>query len=1667
MTTTSANPDNLNDYVLGTPAARDAVSTRVAAAVTKQASVSAASTSHGVNGTVLPLAKTLIDNMIGNEEFVRAVRDALLAADRLDGIGISDNDIALRLASGDYATDPVEYEMPEVAMIGLPANSGFVDDPICAANGNFVLVHEDIEFFGLSSPLALQRVYNSMAADRIGVFGAGWSCALDVRLTVDGDRVLAALDDGALIRFVDVGEGGWITRDRRRLHLERASDGWVLRRTGADAGQFTFDLDGMLTGWSVGDSAVTVERNGSTITRYSSVASGRVVELHAEHDCVIAMTTDDDRSVRFDYDEDRQLLSASSSWARISYSYESGLMTTSVDADGVAEFVNVYDGEGRVIEQTSPFGRVTNYRYQMPGATVITDEAGVRQAMVHDARGNLTSIIDVDGSATRYTYDALDRMVKIVDRSGNETVNEFDGPSDRLSRRIDPDGHEERWSWDSDHRVVAHTMRNGATLTFEYSGSHRTPVKIECPDGSVTKAVLDARGLPISIIDADGVVTEYRYDRDGQVVEVIDALGNTVNMAYDTVGRQVGLIDEVAAETRFEHDGAGRLVEVTLGDSRITYAYSAAGRPTSGTLAGELPWSAVYGSHGRAIEFADGAGGTVQFAHDTHGHVVETVTADGVVHRHEYDAVGQLVATVDAAGNVGRLAYDRNGNAVEVVDPVGNVTRRTVDSMGRTTSIVAADGATTRFTHHPLGEVASVTMADGGRWTFEFDDFGRVIAAVDPSGARSTKRYSPAGRLIERITPAGRSEVSAYDERGLLASLTRTDGSVVAFERDARGLVVGTRHGGDEVQAASWDTHRRLASVTSPNSGTVRYERDSGGRVTSTVDATGVTRRFQYDTRGLLARAIDGAGCSTDYERDARGRLVAQVAPGDRRTTWSHGLDGRMNAIVDPVGVSTEVKRDANGRILGYDRGDLSWARQLDPCGRERSRASTDGSIDRSLTRDWAGRITAATSADHSANEFLWDDRGCLLGTSDAGGSTTVTRDPDGAVTGVIRPSAGDVRFIRDSEGSIVGALGGAIEGIVDRRPVGTFDAAGRLLGGPDGSAYAYDASGRLVERSTPRDGVTQFSYDDTGLIATETRNGVVRSFTYDRAGRVDAVTVEGGGTTQIQYDSAGRRVKELHPDGSTTVYRWSTLDQLTGLVRISADGSTDSIEIRLDGLGRPASINGRPIGYDPLSGQPSSFGETELTRAGSLRWNSAAAGWEADGSDGASGVAVGGVRVIGCRTYDPETHQFLSPDPLFTVPGSSGGASAYTYAWQDPVNFVDPSGLQPISVEQYDAIIKREQQGTIGAVVEAMTSDPWGTLAMAGVIVAGVGLTFFVPGGQAIGVGLLLGVGATVVGGLATGEFDPRKAALNGVIGGATFGVGSALNTGRIGMSTFLAANGGLGMTQKFGEQTIDGQGYDVSDIFLAGGISTVTAGIGERLQADTVAQAVLYGGGVDAGGETVNQLLDSNPGFSVAEVVSAGVFGGGQGAYDFHVYGGSSGGSSTASPSGQIGSDATVVGQPQISEVSVEIRPGAVSGAGQSGDAPGGARSAGPPPTIEVAPLELTVTSINAGNVTVAGADGTTTRIDHHVTMSDGSHQYVEVRPVGTPVTDSGDLAVTENMRSVIPDIESGVAAPRGAGAESIASATGGAVTGPTTVVVVPAGTEIRVGSPIGGPL
>ena len=1491
MSTTSADPSKLQEFVTGVRTARTGAETEQSSVASLSASTIAACEGY-VRVQALHALSTLLDSMGENETFVTTIRTELLAADDHDGgaITISDASVAAALSAAGVGTPPPVVQFNPLSVVGIPQTSGFVDDPICAANGNMVHQDTDLEFPAIAAALDMVRTYNSVVHDRAGSFGEGWSSVLDVALVRDGDSVQVTLPDGGQATFhrsLDGERPTWRSESRRLAGLDEVADGGGYIAHFDRERRLRFDAGGVLVGWETGVARVVADRDAEgRIASLQELTTGRGLDVVWEDGHVARLVSSDGRAVTYRRDERARLVTVSTFAGELRYDWDGTLLVSVTDSDDVVLFVNIYDDDGRVVQQTSPFGRVTHYTYQVPGATVIADDRGVRQAMVHDRRGNLTAVVDTDGSAMRLTYDDADRVVEVVSKSGATWRYVFDPGTGDLLVRHDPDGRSQSWTWDDHGRPLTETDRTGAVTTFEYSGDFRTPVRVVGPDGMDATAVLDTAGNPVSVTDADGVIRHLEWDRDGQVTGVTDANGATTTFQFDAAGSLVRLADPSGVETRLQYEH-GRVARSERGDSVSTYVRTPGGRIYGGVEPGDVPWSATFGPHGAMESITDALGSTARYEYDSLGNVIAVVAPDGAAYRNEFDEIGRLVAASDPTGATLRKRYDVEGRVIEFVDLDGHRMHRTLDVLGRTVESVGPDGAATSWTYHPNGEVATVAAPDGRVWTTEIDEYGRVTAVTDPAGGRATREYSAAGRLVARTSPAGRIERFDYDPAGRCVAVVGVDGVRRELHLDERGQVIAvdSTHG-DGADAEPrvemvWDDHRRLTGLRT-DAGETRFDRDPSGRLLAAVDPTGVTTRFEWDERGLLQSAMDAAGAVSAYRYDERGRLVGQTMPGDRTTTWSYDLGGRVGSTTDPMGVTTDVVRSASGVVAGVRRGDGGWDRTFDDAGREIERRSRDGTVLGSYAYDVAGRMVSASSpATGLFTEFLWDEANRITEITDSTGTSTIERDADGWT--VAFTSQAGVRTVveRDPSGRVVGLRDDEAGDFRLPDDQVVRDPAGRLLIGPDGSVYRYDDAGRLCELAPSDQEPTTYEYGDDGLVAVESGPGGTRRFEYDAAGRVRSITVDGVGTTEVDYDAAGRRSVEIEPDGTVTEFGWNAIDQLIEIVRTSPAGESSRVSIELDALGRPQRVGGLPVGHDPATGCPNLVGDIRILNAGALSWRSDDEQWGRTRRDQPVGLHVAGLTLVGARVYDPRSRQFLSSDPLMTVPGSNGGASAYTYAWQDPVNFVDPTGLRPVSKEVYDAIRTREEQGSLGRAWEAIKEDPWGTVAMVGVVALGVGL-MFVPGGQVIGAGILVGAAMSAGVGLATGTFDPRQVALGGLIGGVSGGAGAMTSSLTGAVVTGAVVSGGHDLAS----QAISGQPIDWRSVGVNTVVGAATGGVGRHLSPTitTRTQAFFTGAVTGGAGDVTTQALTGDGTVNWGQAGISALGGGTGGALDHH---------------------------------------------------------------------------------------------------------------------------------------------------------------------------------------
>ncbi|HEY0467813.1 MAG TPA: RHS repeat-associated core domain-containing protein, partial [Polyangiaceae bacterium] len=232
---------------------------------------------------------------------------------------------------------------------------------------------------------------------------------------------------------------------------------------------------------------------------------------------------------------------------------------------------------------------------------------------------------------------------------------------------------------------------------------------------------------------------------------------------------------------------------------------------------------------------------------------------------------------------------------------------------------------------------------------------------------------------------------------------------------------------------------------------------------------------------------------------------------------------------------------------------------------------------------------------------------------------------------------------------------------------------------------YDYDSNGNQKYRRGPsvKGGQQTLVYNDFGLPASA---------------RV------GTGAAQVavdfDYDATGRRVRELSAERST-LYFGQFFQRVTK--------NTGEVEHRARIFGPTREI-AQVVKTETSSGittktvylHANAVGTPEvLTNDAGLvaeRQSVDAFGAPQDGEFGGStGVLTGFTghqqdSVLGLvdaqgRMYDSASGRFLSPDPVIQAPFSSQGLNAYSYAFNNPINVVDPSGLEGKWQQVYGAV--------------------------------------------------------------------------------------------------------------------------------------------------------------------------------------------------------------------------------------------------------------------------------------------------------------------------------------------------------------------------------------------
>nr|WP_237686509.1 DUF6531 domain-containing protein [Arthrobacter jiangjiafuii] len=1144
----------------------------------------------------------------------------ILAADFTEAGGdgnvstLSDAALAASLAAGGVNTGRTALQIDPPTAAGAIPTTGYANDPVNTATGNFIEPETDLGFAGTASNLVLSRMYNSLASglEVPGVFGPGWASILDQHLVLSDEGCRWVLADGRAVDFPRegeawgraVGENYWLAQESATTpglaELESIPEGStaVLVVRDNQGTWWAYTLAGVWLGTGSGPGrTVSVLRENTPddgiaglVTRLSHVR-GRFLDVEYVGGLAAVIRSSDGRRAEYHYDDAGRLIGVTTETGTRTYRWnEQGLIDAVYSAAGVLEAENTYDEQGRVTLQLTQHGRRTRFAYLSGRVTAVSDEDGTRSnSWIADAKGRLVGVLDSHDQRQSMAYDRHGNLVSFTERDGAVTVHAYDERGRKI-RTVTPEGADFTYGWDEKDRITTLVTESGSVVSYEYADQIiRDPSAIVDPLGGRTELSWQ-NGLLSRVIDPAGVTVEFDYDGFGDLIATRNAVGDTARIVRDSAGRPVTSISPSGAQTRFTYNTAGRLVRREDADGAVwSFEYDAAGRLTVSIAPDGGRTELEYAANGELVRTIDPLGRAIERVFDELGNVTAAVLPDGARWGFAHDTLSRLTGITDPAGHDWIREYDKIGNLTAVVDPTGVRTeavtdRRTgtatvadaftsstysFDQYGRPVRAEAADGSAELSTYDAAGNPVELLDGEGGLTRLERDVSGKVTSVTSPSGAVTRYEYDLCGRPWKTIDALGAVTELVYDADQRVTARILPTGEAETFDYDACG---------------------RLVLRVTPGNGTARYGYDKAGRLNFSQDSWYGTRRFKYNVAGELTETVNGVGGRTRFDYDVRGRLVRITDLLGGTTTRTYTATDKVESVSDPLGRVTTATYDPAGRQLSQtdpDGNTTTWTH--DRAGREVS-TSYNGKLLSAVDRDPATRrlvITDHTGADGLTveHELGFNRRGQLTSRTRGGQGLSWSYDADGHRTGFTDATGTTTTYARDAVGRVK-----AVRNPRLGEAAFTHDAAGRLTAVTAGELVqeweyrnGFLAEHTRVDRAHPEASadLTLIGRDGDGRITGLTRAGAVTRYGYDGAGQLVAAATTPLGKTgaaataraqvsEWEYDAGGRLVREYTPAGPRT-YAYDTAGQLLSVA--DADGSRT--EYVYDGLGRRSRLIG------------------------------------------------------------------------------------------------------------------------------------------------------------------------------------------------------------------------------------------------------------------------------------------------------------------------------------------------------------------------------------------------------------------------------------------------------------------------------------------------------------
>ena len=1025
----------------------------------------------------------------------------------------SDAFLDLTLQSRGVGTPQLQHiDATASEIAGEVPSSGYANDPVNVATGNFIEPETDLVFTGTvsESTLSLTRMYNSLAvthADEVpsGVFGLGWFSTLDTRLSFGDEQASWFMPDGRAVFFDREGEG----------FARAAREPWWLTKVPATDELFTRVRDAQVHAYEqatvTSGSAVVPEipfvwmAHNNQHEAYFYAPSGAPVARRQGH--LSSLTV-------FILAEDGAVTDLVHPVAHrgIHVDYEPAKETGGVRPAAAFTYNTIGERAGEPVQNVA-------YSYT---------EAAESSASVQ-VSGLLTGVTTGIGTRT-YTHTERGLIHRVINARGDLEVTN---------------------TYDDSGRVIAQISEYGRDISYTYTPSLTTIIADTGTGENENLWVSDSKGRLVSITATDGTRMSMSYDQFSNRISITERDGSRLVRTSDARGHIKRERTPEGADYTYIWDEQDRLLSVSVRDARDVK-----------NLSDPMPVNSYHYEESslvvnpNPVAVLDGAGEATTWEYSPEGDILKITDPTGVFTAFEYDEHHDIVAMLNPAGEAIRFTRDAAGQVTSVSNPLGATTTLEYNAAGVLTSFTNPLGArrTLTYPQQPVGDGAPYMVRahqQGGQ-------------ACDAS----------VGALPEAVTdPAGNTTAFTYTAGGDIATVTNAVGGTTRHEYDTFGNLVKMITAGNRVWEYSWDGLSQLVGLTDPTGAITRFEYDRAGEITQVTDATGVISHRSIE-RHEGVESVTGTGeglfSSAFFKVDVLGR-VTEIGQQDGASTKpassSHdtskastgagaagaGVAGTAGTGI-PHGVSSSVETIAAAEAAGAPS---------HPTGRQMFTYDAAGNIVEALdanggltqyVRDAVGRVTRIISAAGRFTDYTYDTCGRLVTESVGLNEPVRVTDPVTGVPSWEEPTRWAVTtLVYDAASQVIERH--TPDGLVEKM---TYDAAGRLIkvqAGRRVATYAWDACNQLVRVQDSTFGTRRYAYNELGQLVRVTDGLGNRSFfAYDADGLLTSVTDPTGAITEYEYDAAGRILevaKKPHPDSAVetspirATYTWDAAGRL------------------------------------------------------------------------------------------------------------------------------------------------------------------------------------------------------------------------------------------------------------------------------------------------------------------------------------------------------------------------------------------------------------------------------------------------------------------------------------------------------------------------------------------